>query len=143
MERDQILLYCQTLSFSISYGTMVKKMKEPPIHPDDFFSGFFDWLDTEDGQTSKQAHDDVADALEGAELDIADRKIIWKNGNRLTIAQTAKRIHEMTGTDLSAITSHVIGWLEMDYIPQGLDEKQMEIFEVEIENWIKKYEPEK
>jgi len=122
---------------------MVKKMKEPPIHPDDFFSGFFDWLDTEDGQTSKQAHDDVADALEGAELDIADRKIIWKNGNRLTIAQTAKRIHEMTGTDLPAITSHVIGWLEMDYIPQGLDEKQLEIFEVEIENWIKKYEPEK
>ena len=116
-------------------------MKEPPIHSDDFFCGFFDWLDTEDGQTSMQAHDDVADALEGAELDIADRKIIWKDGNRLTIAQTAKRIHEMTGTDLSAITSHVIGWLEMDYIPQRLNEKQMEIFEVEIENWIKKYEP--
>jgi hypothetical protein len=115
-------------------------MKKNPIHPDGFFDDFFDWLDSKDGQTSMQANDDVADALEGAELDVGNRKIIWKDGSRLTIEQTAKRIYEMTGTDLPAITSHVIGWLEMDYIPQGLNEKQMEVFEAEIENWIREHE---
>lgn len=114
-------------------------MKKNPIHPDGFFDDFFEWLDNKDGQTSMQAHDDVADALEGVELDVADRKIIWKDGSRLTIAQTSRRIHEMTGTDLPAITSHVIGWLEMDYIPQGLNEKQMEVLEAEIENWIREH----
>jgi hypothetical protein len=115
-------------------------MKKNPIHPDGFFDDFFDWFDSKDGQTSMQANDDVADALEGAELDVGNRKIIWKDGSRLTIEQTAKRIYEMTGTDLPAITSHVIGWLEMDYIPQGLNEKQMEVFEAEIENWIREHE---
>lgn len=115
-------------------------MKKNPIHPDGFFDDFFDWLDSKDGQTSMQANDDVAEALEGAELDVGNRKIIWKDGSRLTIEQTAKRIYEMTGTDLPAITSHVIGWLEMDYIPQGLNEKQMEVFEAEIENWIREHE---
>ena len=118
----------------------VKKMKKNPIPPDGLFDDFFDWLDSKDGQTSMQANDDVADALEGAELDVGNRKIIWKDGSRLTIEQTAKRIYEMTGTDLPAITSHVIGWLEMDYIPQGLNEKQMEVFEAEIENWIREHE---
>ncbi|GFP40306.1 hypothetical protein HKBW3S47_02002 [Candidatus Hakubella thermalkaliphila] len=78
--------------------------------------------------------------LNGAELDVADRKIIWKDGSRLTTAQTAKPIHEITGADLLAITNHGIGWLEMGYIPQGLNEKQMEAFEAEIENWITEHE---
>ena len=36
--------------------------------------------------------------------------------------------------------SHLIGWFQMSYEPQGLDENQMEIFEADIEEWIHDYE---
>ena len=37
---------------------------------------------------------------------------------------------------LDRVGSHVIGWLEMIYEPQGLNEHQMEEFELLIEQWI-------
>ena len=41
---------------------------------------------------------------------------------------------------LDKIQSHVIGWLEMTYEPQGLNEQQMEEFELLIEGWITPYD---
>ena len=38
------------------------------------------------------------------------------------------------------ILSHIIGWLQMEYIPEGLDEEQMERFENQIESWVEEYE---
>jgi hypothetical protein len=37
---------------------------------------------------------------------------------------------------LPQVESHVIGWLEMDYVPEGLNEKQMEQFESTVDEWI-------
>ena len=105
------------------------EMKNATAPKDDFLAGFIQWLDTEEGQISMEATDDVAAALEAADLDIQQRRIIWPDRKRLTIAQTAKRIHKYTGTDLEAIKSHVIGWLEMGFEPKGLDETKMEHFE--------------
>jgi hypothetical protein len=114
-------------------------MKNPTVPKDDFFGGFLQWLDTEEGQISIEATDDVAAALQAADLDIQQRRIIWSDGKRLTIDQTAKRIHKYTGTDLEAIKSHVIGWLEMGFEPKGLDETKMEHFETQIDEWIEDY----
>ena len=111
-------------------------MKNPTVPKDDFFAGFFQWLDTQEGQISMEATDDVAAALEAADLDMQQRRIIWPDGKRLTIDQTAKLIHKYTGTDLEAIKSHVIGWLEMGFEPNGLDETQMQDFEDQIDEWI-------
>jgi hypothetical protein len=38
------------------------------------------------------------------------------------------------------VQSHVVGWLEMHYEPEGLDEDQMEEFEQLIELWIAPYD---
>jgi len=114
-------------------------MKKPTVPKDDFFAGFFQWLDTQEGQISMEATDDVAAALEAADLDIHQRRIIWPDGKRLTIDQSAKRIHKYTGTDLEAIKSHLIGWLEMGFVPKGLDETQMQGFETQIDAWIEDY----
>ena len=118
-------------------------MKNPTVPKDDFFAGFFQWLDTQEGQISMEATDDVAVALEAADLDIQQRRIIWPDGKRLTIDQSAKRIHKYTGTDLEAIKSHVIGWLEMGFVPKGLDETQMQDFETQIDAWIEDYKAKK
>ena len=106
------------------------------MHEDDFFDGFHRWLDSKDGETSMVAMDAVFEALEGAGLNVKERKIIWLDGKALTIHQTAKRIQHQTEIDLKAIKSHIVGWLEMEYEPKGLDETQMEIFEEKIQNWI-------
>lgn len=83
---------------------------------------------------------DVQDALERASVDARERKIIWHDGTRLTIEDAARRIHAESGGNYDIVQSHVVGWLEMDYEPEGLDENQMEEFEQLIESWIAPYD---
>jgi hypothetical protein len=45
-----------------------------------------------------------------------------------------------SGIDTQSILNHLIGLLKMEYTPEGLDEKQMELFENQIESWLEEYE---
>ena len=90
-------------------------------------------------QESEQALFEVLDALEHASVDPLERKILWY-GARLSIEETAQRIRAQSGMPLDSIQSHVVGWLQMTYQPQGLDEHQMEEFELLIEQWTEPYE---
>ena len=89
---------------------------------------------------SEQVLFEVLDALENACVDPLERKILWADGARLSIEETARRIHAQSGMPLASIQSHVVGWLEMTYEPKGLDEHQMEEFELLIEQWVAPYE---
>ena len=91
-------------------------------------------------QRSEQVLLEVLDALETASVDPLERKILWADGARLSIEDTARRIHAQSGMPLASIQSHVVGWLEMTYEPEGLDEHQMEEFERLIDQWIAPYE---
>ena len=91
-------------------------------------------------QQSEQVLLEVLDALENASVDPLDRKIVWADASRLSVEETVRRIHAQSGMPLDGIESHVIGWLEMIYEPQGLNEHQMEEFELLIEEWITPYE---
>ena len=86
------------------------------------------------------ALDSVLDALEGASVDLSEKRIIWSDGQRLTIEQSAERIQERSGLERLAIINHLIGWLQMEYVPEGLDDKQMEMFESHIDAWIDEFE---
>jgi hypothetical protein len=89
---------------------------------------------------SEQALLDVLDALAEASVDARARKIVWPDGVRLSIEDTARRVHSESGAPLDRVQSHVVGWLEMSYEPEGLDEEQMEEFERLIELWITPYD---
>lgn len=89
---------------------------------------------------SEQVLFEVLDALADASVDPQDRKIIWGDGARLSIENTTRRIHSESQMSLHKIESHVIGWLEMTYEPRGLNEQQMEEFELLIERWITPYD---
>lgn len=82
----------------------------------------------------------VLDALEKAGVDIGERKILWPDGARLSIEETARIIHCDSGEPLDMVESHVVGWLQMSYEPTGLDQSQMEVFEQLIELWTAPYE---
>lgn len=89
---------------------------------------------------SEQALFEVLDALEQASVDPHERRIVWPDGARLSIEETARRVHLQSGAPLDQVQSHVVGWLETTYEPRGLDEKQMEEFERLIERWIAPYD---
>ena len=91
-------------------------------------------------QRSEQVLLEVLDALENASVDPLDRKIVWADASRLSVEDTARRIHAQSGMPLDRIESHVVGWLEMIYEPKGLNEHQMEEFELLIEQWITPYD---
>jgi hypothetical protein len=38
-----------------------------------------------------------------------------------------------------AITNHIIGWLQMEYVPEGLDDDEMEMFESHINARVAEY----
>jgi len=101
---------------------------------------FFAWLNSPEGQLSERALFEVMDSLENCFVDPSERVIVWDDGQRLSITQTARRIHLQSKLPLSQINSHVVGWLEMHYEPEGLNEQQMEQFEVRIDAWIQDHQ---
>ncbi|OHC15948.1 MAG: hypothetical protein A3K50_07160 [Planctomycetes bacterium RIFOXYD12_FULL_42_12] len=116
------------------------KMKRTQPPETDFMEGFGQWLESEEGLQSQEAVDCVYDALDGASVDIAEKKIIWSDGQQLTIEQSAERIHRETNLCQDTIISHIIGWLQMEYVPEGLDDEQMEMFESRINAWVEECE---
>jgi len=89
---------------------------------------------------SEEAIFAIAEALENASVDARERRIVWADGSRLTIEETARRVGSSSHARLAKIQSHVVGWLQMHYEPQGLDDTQMEEFEELIDRWTAPYE---
>lgn len=101
---------------------------------------FLPWLASPEGQSSEQALFEVMDSLENCLVDPSERTIVWDDGKRLSITETARRIHLQSNLPLKQIESHVVGWLEMHYQPQGLNEQQMDQFETILLAWTQEHE---
>lgn len=115
-------------------------MKKSSARSDGFLEDFLEWMDSPEGAESMDVLDYVFNALDGAQVDPFKRKINWPNGGILSINESVDRMSKDSGLDRESIMSHLIGWLQMEYMPEGLDEKQMERFEELIESWVAKYE---
>ena len=83
---------------------------------------------------------DVLNALQRASVDARERRIVWRDGTRLSIEDAARKIHSESGVPGDIVQSHVVCWLQMHYEPEGLDEDQMEEFEQLIELWTAPYD---
>ena len=81
-------------------------------------------------------NEEIGSILDEIDVDIDGRVFIWPDGSKLTMLESAKRIHDMTGIAYSHINSNMISWLEICYVPDGLDKDQMEIFEKKTDEWI-------
>ena len=58
--------------------------------------GFFQWLDSEDGQLCEQVLFEVMHSLEGCSVDPHQKVIAFDDGKRLSINETARRIHNQS-----------------------------------------------
>ncbi len=72
---------------------MGKRHENPPLEDKPFIDDFVDWMGSHQGQLSNEVSDVVWMVLEGADVDAKDRKIIWLDGKKLSIAESVKRIH--------------------------------------------------
>ena len=119
---------------------MGKRRTTSPFEDNPVIDGFLEWMDAPEGQRSIEALDLVFDALEHAGVDARQRKIVWADGKRLSIEQSAERIHaEHPGVPRDLIETHVLGWLE-SCAPATYSERQLEELDQLIEPWLDDYE---
>jgi hypothetical protein len=115
-------------------------MKKQSSGSGGFWDDFSQWLGSPEGVKSMEVVDFVFNALDGARVDPSERRIIWPDGESLSIDHSVERIRKDADFNGQVILSHLIGWLQMEYTPEGLDEEQMERFENQIESWVEEYE---
>ena len=74
------------------YG-MGKRQEKHPFEDNPFLDDFLEWMGSAEGERSGEVADAVWMLLEKADVDAQQRKIIWEDGNRLTIDESMQRIH--------------------------------------------------
>jgi hypothetical protein len=72
---------------------MGKRQEKHPFEDNAFLEGFLDWMDSPEGELSSEVRDTVWPLLEKADVDAKNRKIIWEDGKKLSIAESGQRIH--------------------------------------------------
>jgi hypothetical protein len=87
-----------------------------------------------------EGFDIVSASLTQADVDARGRRIIWNDGQRLSITQSARRIHA-THPDfpLQLIEDSVIGWLEMEFAPETYSEEQLDELDRLTEKWVENH----
>ena len=95
------------------YKRQGKRRAKHPFEDNPVIDGFLEWMEAPEGQQSIEALDLVFAALQHAGVDARQRKIVWPDGKRLSIEQSAERIHaDHPGVACDLIETHVVGWLE-------------------------------
>jgi hypothetical protein len=120
---------------------MGKRRAKHPFEDDNpFIDGLLEWIDAPEGQQSIEVLDLVFDALAHAGVDARQRKIVWADGKRLSIAQSVERIHAgRPDAARDLIETHLLGWLE-SCVPESCSERQLEELDRLIEPWLDDYE---
>lgn len=92
------------------------------------------------GEDSIEALDPVFDALDHVDVDAKRCKIVWPDGKRLSIEESAARLHaEHPEISRDLIETHVFGWLG-GCAPESYTDEQMEEFDQLMEPWLEDYE---
>ena len=120
---------------------MGKRQQKHPLEDNPFVDGFLGWMDSPEGELSGEVSDTVWMLLGKADVDAKNRKIIWEDGKKLSIAESVQRIHaDCPDFPLEMIESHLIGWLEVEFAPPNYSEKQLDELDRLIEKWIDAHE---
>lgn len=102
-----------------------------------FTEALFEWLDEPELDMNDEIRELAWEALQNADVDAANRRIIWDDGKRLSIDESVQRIHEQYPEfPLDLIESKVIVWLEGEFAPEGDSREQMDELDRLTAAWI-------
>ena len=120
---------------------MGRRRAKSPFEDNPVIDGFLEWMDAPEGQQSIEALDLVFDALEHAGVDARQRKIVWADGKRLSIEQSAERIHAgHPDVACDVIETTRAGLAGKAGTPEAYSERQLEELDRLIEPWLDDYE---
>jgi hypothetical protein len=102
------------------------KRREPDICDDNpLTADFLEWMVSPDGQAAGEVSGLVFSTLENARVDAKRRKIIWADGEQLSIEQSAERIHaEHPDRPRELIEISLRSWFE-HRVPEPGSERQI------------------
>jgi len=114
------------------------KRREPDIFDDNpLTEDFLEWMISPDGQTAGEVSGLVFATLENASVDAKRRKIIWADGERLSIEQSAERIHaEHPDRPRDLIEISLCSWFE-HRVPESGSEHQINELDRLFGPWIR------
>ena len=120
---------------------MGKRQDKHPFEDNPCLEGFVDWMDSPEGELSSAALDAVWMLLEKVDVDAKQRKLIWEDGQRLSLTESVQRIQAgCPDLPLDLIETHLIGWLEMEFAPATYSPKQLDELDRLTEKWIDDHE---
>src|SRR6516225_7056962 len=121
---------------------MGKPRKE---HPDEesifannpFIEGFFEWMDSPEGEKHLEIYDVLSKLLEDVHLDARERKVIWPDAERLDIEQSVQRIQKLyRNFPRDEIEEFMIDWIDMGYEPENYSPQQFNELDRLTERWV-------
>ena len=86
---------------------------------------------------SEEVLEEVWQRLQNVQLDARGRLFLWPDKKALTFNESAQHLQEQFPSfPRELIETHMIGWIEMEYVPQGHTEKQLDEFERLTDKWV-------
>ena len=117
--------------------------KQPQPHPfenNPFLEGFSDWMDSPEGDLSREVSENVWELLDTVSVDARNRKIIWDDGTALDIQACIERIRSaFPNFPPPLIETHLLAWLESGFVPESYSPEQLQQLDGQIERWLKHY----
>ncbi len=78
--------------------------------------------------------------MENVQLDAGQRELLWPEAERLSLEQSAERIHkDHPHFPCERIESFLISWLK-NYAPEGYSQEQLDALDRLTEQWIDDHE---
>ena len=103
----------------------------------EFIDDPFDPRYSPEGDLYSEVREALWPLLETLHVDAKKRKIIWPDGKRLDLDESAQNIHaDYPDFPREIIQSRLISWLEMDYAPESYSPEQLEELDRLTERWI-------
>ena len=119
---------------------MKKQSRWNVLDSNPFIEGFLEWMDSPEGQLSDEVREFTWRSLQNVDVDAGHRKLIWADGKRLSIDASVQRIHrDYPELPLDLIEDHLIGWLEMDFAPEGYSQAQLDELDRLTDAWIEEH----
>ena len=71
------------------------------------------------------------------DVDAIHQKLIWKDGKRLSIDESVKRLgDDYPDFPPELIETHLIAWLEMEFAPESYSQEQLHELDQLTEKWV-------
>jgi hypothetical protein len=106
-----------------------------------FIEDSIDWTDSPEDELSDKAMDTVWTVLEKASINARKRKIIWPDGQKLSINLSVKRIHaDHQDFPIELIETQLIAWIAQVMVSPYHSEQQLDELNRLTEKWIEAHE---